>query len=79
MRRVFEIDVLRCPRCEASPMRILAVIHPPTTTQAILNSLGLPARAPPIAPARPVSPDWTLAEPSATHGYFGSHGSRPAA
>ncbi len=25
--------------------------------------------------ARPVSPDWTLAEPSATHGYFGSHGS----
>ena len=79
MRRVFEIDVLRCPRCEASPMRILAVIHPPTTTQAILNSLGLPARAPPIAPARPVSPDWTLAEPSATRGYFGNRGSRPAA
>jgi hypothetical protein len=79
MGRVFDIDVLRCPRCEASPMRILAAIHPPTTTQAILNSLGLPARAPPIAPARPVSPDWTLAEPSATHGYFGSHESRPAA
>ncbi len=58
-------------------MRILAAIHPPTTTQAILNSLGLPARAPPIA--RPVSPDWTLTEPSATRGYFGSHGSRSAA
>ena len=32
------------------------------TTQAILKSLGLPTRAPPIAPSRPVSPDWTLAE-----------------
>ncbi len=46
MRRVFEVDVLRCPRCNAGPMRILAAIHPPTTTEAILNSLGLPTRAP---------------------------------
>jgi protein-S-isoprenylcysteine O-methyltransferase Ste14 len=45
MSRVFEIDVLQCPRCEASPMRILAAIHPPLTTQAILESPGLPARA----------------------------------
>jgi hypothetical protein len=45
MSRVFEIDVLQCPRCKASPMRILAAIHPPTTTQAILKSLGLPTRA----------------------------------
>ena len=34
-------------------MRILAVIHPPDTTRAILESLDLPSRAPPIAPAVP--------------------------
>jgi hypothetical protein len=33
-------------------MRILATIHPPDATQAILTSLGLPVRAPPLAPAR---------------------------
>ena len=60
-------------------MRILAAIHPPTTTQAILKSLGLPTRAPPIAPARPVSPDWTIAEPSAPPSHFSNYGSRPAA
>jgi len=78
MRRVFEVDVLWCPRCAATPMRILAAIHPPATTRAILTSLGLPTRAPPIAPARPVSSDWTLAETSAKRDYFGG-GSRPAA
>ncbi len=63
MQRVFEIDVLECPSCKASPMRILAAIHPPTTTRAILNSLGLPTRAPPVTPAQPVPQDWSLAEP----------------
>jgi hypothetical protein len=53
MRRVWEIDVLECPRCHARPMRILAAIHPPETTRAILECLGLPARPPPVAPARP--------------------------
>jgi hypothetical protein len=32
-------------------MRILAAIHPPEATQAILACLALPVRAPPIAPA----------------------------
>jgi len=64
MQRVFEIDVLECPSCKASPMRILASIHPPTTSRAILNSLGLPTRAPPVMPAQPVPQDWSLAEPS---------------
>jgi len=76
MRRVFQVDVLRCPRCNAGPMRILAAIHPPTITEAILDSLGLPTRAPPIAPARPVSADWTLAEPPAI---IGNYITRPAA
>jgi hypothetical protein len=34
-------------------MRLLAVIHPPGATQAILECLGLPARAPPAARPRP--------------------------
>jgi len=34
-------------------MRILAAIHPLEATLTILQCLGLPSRAPPIAPARP--------------------------
>jgi hypothetical protein len=52
MRRVFAIDVLECPNC-GGPMRILAAIHPPDTTRAMLECLELPSRAPPIDPARP--------------------------
>jgi hypothetical protein len=51
MKRVFAIDVLECPRCRG-PIRILAAIQPPETTSAILACLGLPVRAPPLAPAR---------------------------
>ncbi|MGA2263779.1 MAG: transposase [Acidobacteriota bacterium] len=50
MSRVFELDVLACPRC-GGPMRILAAIDSPDAIQKILTCLGLPARAPPIAPA----------------------------
>ncbi len=52
LRRVFAIDVLRCPGC-GGRMRILAAIHPPESIAAILECLGLPVRAPPISPARP--------------------------
>ncbi len=34
MRRVIEIDVLPCPRCQG-PMKILAQIHPPETTRDV--------------------------------------------
>jgi hypothetical protein len=34
-------------------MKVLAQIHPPETTRKILQCLGLPARPPPIAEARP--------------------------
>ena len=53
MRRVFEIDVLECPRCGGA-MRILAQIHPPETTTAILEWLKLPSRPPPLAAAEPI-------------------------
>ena len=38
--------------CHAA-MRILAVIHPPDTTAAILACLNLPTRAPPTQSASP--------------------------
>ena len=50
MKRVWELDVLECPNCQGR-MRILAAIHPPDATRKILDCLGLPSRAPPIAPA----------------------------
>ena len=52
MRRLFVIDVLECPRCPG-PMKALARIRSPDTTRKILQCLGLPARPPPIAMARP--------------------------
>ena len=51
MRRVFAVDVLQCPACGGA-MRVLAVIHPPDATREILESMGLSARAPPLAPSR---------------------------
>ena len=50
MMRVFQVDVLKCERC-GSRLRILAAIHPPDATRKILECLGLPSRAPPLASA----------------------------
>lgn len=50
LSRVFAVDALTCPRC-ARPMRILAAIQSPEAIRAILECLGLPSRAPPVAAA----------------------------
>jgi len=50
MKRVFLVDVLQCERCGGGRMKILAAIHPPDATGKILECLGLPSRAPPLAP-----------------------------
>ena len=50
MRRVFAVDVLECPACDGR-MRIIAALHAGEAIQAILECLGLPSRAPPIAAA----------------------------
>jgi hypothetical protein len=34
-------------------MRILAAIHPPEATQAILECLDMPSRSPPLRPPAP--------------------------
>ena len=50
MKRVFLLDVLQCERC-GGRLKIIAAILPPDTTEKILRCLGLPSRAPPLAPA----------------------------
>ena len=50
MKRVWEMDVLKCDRCGAR-MRILAAINTPEAIRAILECLGLPSRVPSISPA----------------------------
>ena len=50
MRRVFELDVLECPRC-LGRMKIVAAIHSPGAIRKILDCLDLSSRAPPLAPA----------------------------
>jgi hypothetical protein len=52
LMRVFFIDALICPRCEAS-MLVLALISEPEVVRKILLHLGLPADVPPPAPAVP--------------------------
>jgi hypothetical protein len=51
MMRVFELDVFFCPRC-GGRMRVMCPINPPLAIEKILACLGLPTRAPPIAPAK---------------------------
>ena len=54
MRRMYEIDPLRCPICQ-SQMRIVAFITDYKEISAIMNSQGVAkARAPPPIPKAPV-------------------------
>ncbi len=59
LRRVFAVDVLECPRC-GGRMRLIAAIHPPEATRAILDCLALPSRAPPAAPPVPDPEPWPV-------------------
>jgi|GEM_PF-1249202 len=68
LKRVFNIDMERCPNCQgrltiSSPahpcaraisasLHVIAAIEDPSTIAKIRKHLGLPARAPPRAPAK---------------------------
>ena len=52
MRRVFDLDVLACPRC-GGRLRVIATVQDPRAVQAILAHL---ARAPAPAPPGPAPP-----------------------
>jgi hypothetical protein len=60
MKRVWALDVLECPRCTGR-MRLMAAIDHPEVTRRILDCVGLPSRAPPVAPAsnRHTESDWS--------------------
>ena len=51
LQRVYELDVLDCPRC-GGHLRPIAAITQPTVIRAILEHLGLPADPPQLKPAR---------------------------
>ena len=50
---VFDIDLEHCPQCGCE-LKIIAAIEEPAVIVRILTHLGLPARAPPRAQARPL-------------------------
>jgi len=51
MRRVFDHDVLVCPRCHG-PTKAIQVVDDPHVVAKICRHLGLPTTLPPVAPAR---------------------------
>ena len=61
LRRVFNVDVLRCEHC-GGKRRLLALIQDPFVVRRILGHLGLPTEPTAIAPAR-ASPEGELAFP----------------
>jgi hypothetical protein len=53
LKRVFDLDLEHCPQC-GGRFRIIAAIGEPAVIVRILAHPGLPARAPPRSPARPL-------------------------
>ena len=51
LRRVFKVDVEKCPHCGDKRV-MLAFITDPPVVHKILDHLGLPSEPPLIAPAR---------------------------
>ena len=51
LKRVFDIDLEHCAQCGGELM-IIAAVEEPAVIVRILTHLGLPACAPPPAPAR---------------------------
>jgi len=51
LKRVFELDLERCPNC-GGELKIIAAILEAPVIEKILTHLGLQARAPPRAAAR---------------------------
>lgn len=53
LKRVFDIDIERCPRCGGN-LKIIAAIEEPAVIERILTHLGSSAQPPPRTPARRV-------------------------
>ena len=51
---MFDSDLEHCPNC-GGELKFIAAIEKPAVIVRSLTHLGLPARAPPRAPARPLA------------------------
>jgi hypothetical protein len=66
MRLTFGLDVLQCTRC-GGRLKHIATILDGRVARRILEHLGRPARAPPVAPARDPVPFWDAVEAEIWH------------
>ena len=57
LKRTFKIDVMKCRICQGM-MKMVAMVMDHENIQMTLRALGLPTRAPPIAPARTTNVLW---------------------
>ena len=58
LQRVFEVDVLVCPRCRGR-RKLLAAIHDPDSIRKVLGAMGLSSEVPELALARgPPGEEW---------------------
>jgi hypothetical protein len=51
LKRVFNIDIEVCPKCQGK-IRIIAAIEDPKVIKKILDHMGLPSMSPSLYPAR---------------------------
>jgi len=63
LKRVFSIDMERCPACQQGRLRIIAAITEVNVIQKILRHLKLAADPPPITPAQQAAFAWNFSSP----------------
>jgi hypothetical protein len=63
LKRVFAIDMARCPVCQQGTLRIIAAITEGQVIQKILRHLKLAVDPPPIAPAQQAAFAWDFSRP----------------
>ncbi len=63
LKRVFAIDMARCPVCQQGTLRIIAAITERSVIRKILRYLKLTVDPPAIAPARQTAFAWAASSP----------------
>ena len=59
LKRVFAIDMARCPVCQQGTLRIIAAITEVRVIRTILRHLKLAVAPPPLAPAQQAAFAWS--------------------
>ena len=63
LKRVFSIEMERCPVCQQGTLRIIAAMMERSVMQKIRRHLKLAEDPPPIAPARQAAFVWDVSSP----------------